>query len=70
MGKSSIFSFKPEYYLVVIVILALFLVFRPDCTLLEGQTNAPPERVYTREETDCGLNDVFDSRTGMCSPRL
>tara|TARA_B100000686_G_scaffold350253_1_gene445710 strand:- start:358 stop:900 length:543 start_codon:yes stop_codon:yes gene_type:complete len=36
---NSLLNFKPEHYLVVIVILALFLVFRPDCMLLEGQRN-------------------------------
>ena len=36
---NSLLNFKPEHYLVVIVILALFLFFRPDCMFIEGQTN-------------------------------
>ena len=44
MAKSKtlldpLFKFKPEHYLVIIVLLALFLFFRPDCTLREGQEN-------------------------------
>ena len=39
-----LFKLKPKTYFIIIVVLLLFIIFRPDCMLLEGNTNKPRKR--------------------------